>query len=45
MIDADTSPYIAKLRECGEYSQDQINTMVDQLSSAFDTLADLADSK
>lgn len=45
MIDADTSPYIAKLRECGEYSQDQIDTMVNQLSSAFDTLADLADSK
>lgn len=45
MIDADTSPYIAKLRECGEYSQDQIDTMVEQLSSAFDTLADLADSK
>lgn len=45
MINADTSPYIAKLRECGEYSQDQIDTMVEQLSSAFDTLADLADSK
>lgn len=45
MIDADTSPYIAKLRECGEYNQDQIDTMVEQLSSAFDTLANLADSK
>lgn len=45
MIDADTSPYIAKLKECGEYSQEQIDTMVDQLSSAFDTLADLANSE
>lgn len=44
MIDADTSPYIAKLRECGEYSEEQITTMVSNLSSAFDILASLADS-
>lgn len=44
MIDADTSPYIAKLRECGEYSEEQITTMVSNLSSAFDVLASLADS-